>query len=268
MPRNYFIVKHDLESLQALPGFVWNSGRSKNDRPTGFRMIQKGDRWISFAYTAPDARAVSLVTGFYKCTQPVRYGKLSPRARAIAENASGAWLIKGESLGKPLSDPVVIPPLSRFVKRPMYAAKTITGITRQEFESIRDYTRSHQFNPKEIPCLGREPRSEQEVIAIIASCHKQLGIEKIIRIQTGFPDMLVKIKGKAEAVHLEVELNSISFLAHKHAQHVKARRFVGDKKPVGVLSWIADDKNGALTHHVHRVFELRTLLREGKTIRW
>ncbi len=47
--RRYFIVKHDLDSFAAMPGFVWNTNPKKK-KPKGFGRVQKGDRWIEYAY--------------------------------------------------------------------------------------------------------------------------------------------------------------------------------------------------------------------------
>ena len=277
MPRypghNHFIVKHDLASFQVQPGYVWNSGDAPppSNPPKGFRQILKGDRWIAFAYTTSGERdrAVSLVTGFYQATRTVTYGKLSARAHAHVGQKKWAWLIKGKQFGQPLTDPVVIPPLDNFLEeKNVVHQNAIIRISKADFNSIRKYTRSHRFDPKRIPCLGRDPQSEQEVVAILASGHKQFGIEQILRIQTRFPDMLVKIKGKAEPVHLELELYSSSFDKHHHSDQIHGRRFHDDRKPVGVLCWIDDDRKGLLKKKVHRVYELRSLLRENRKIRW
>ena len=265
--RNYFIVKHDLASFQVLPGFVWNSHEPPSNPPIGFRQILEGDRWIAFAYTTSgeQERAVSLVTGFYQATRKMKYGRLTAKAHAQCGRKKWAWLIKGKSFGQPLPDPVVIPPLDSFLDKKVVQQRTIIRISKAEFNSIRKYTQSHRFDPKKIPCLGREPQNEQEVVAMIASGHRQLGIEKILRIQTRFPDMLVKIKGKAESVHLELEHYSTSF---NHSDKVYAKRFIGDRKPVGVLCWIDDDREGLVKRKVHRVYELQSLLREKRMIRW
>jgi hypothetical protein len=268
--RNYFIVKHDLVSFQVQPGFVWNSEESPNRPPRGFRQILKGDRWIAFAYTTSGARerAVSLVTGYYEAVREMHYGRLSAKAHAECGNKKWAWLIKGKSVGKPLPDPVVIPPLASFLAKNIFHRSTIIRISKEEFLAIRKYTQSHRFDPNKIPCLGREPRCEQEVLAIVACGQRQLGIDKIHRVQTRFPDMLVKVRGKAETVHLELELYGSSFDTHRHSKQVWAHKFKDDKKPVGVLCWLDDDRDGSVKHRVHRVFELQTLLREGKRIHW
>lgn len=265
--RNYFIVKHDLASFQVLPGFIWNSHEKPSDPPVGFRQILKGDRWIAFAYTTSGAheRAVSLVTGYYQAIRRMRFGRLTAKAHVQCGRKKRAWLIKGKPFGQPLPDPVVIPPISSFLGKKLFEQQTIIRISKAEFDAIRKYTQTHRFDPKRIPCLGREPQCEQEVVAMIASAYKQFGIEKILRIQTFFPDMLVKIKGKADPVHLELELYSSSF---NHSDRVYAKRFIGDRKPVGVLCWIDDDRKGLVKRKVHRVFELQSLLREGKVIRW
>lgn len=268
--RNYFIVKHDLASFQALPGHVWNSREQPNHPPVGFRQIQNGDRWIAFAYTTNGTRdrAASLVTGYYETVREMHYGRLSAKAHAQCGNKKWAWLIKGKAFGKPLPDPVVIPPLSSFLPKNVVHQKTIIRITKGQFSAIRKYTQTHRFDPTKIPCLGRDPVCEQEVVAIVASGHRQLGIEQIHRIQVGFPDMLVKIKGKAETVHLELELYSSSFDSHNHSARVWNRRFKDDKKPVGVLCWLDDDNKGKVKKRVHDVYVLQDLLREGKPIRW
>lgn len=142
-----------------------------------------------------------------------------------------------------------------------------------EFERVRDYTLTHELNPRDIPFLGREPRNEQEVLAVVFCCHQKLGIEKILRVRTAFPNLLVKLKGKAESVHLEVETYSKSFLLHGHAGQVHNRQFKTDekaeRKPVGVLCWINNAKTDKkLKNCVHAVYELQQLIRDEEEIRW
>ena len=54
--RNHYIIKHNLEALEALPNFIWNSAARKCEPPKWYRHLKKGDRWISFAYTSTDSR--------------------------------------------------------------------------------------------------------------------------------------------------------------------------------------------------------------------
>ena len=282
MPRSdscsYFIVKHPLDALEALPNFIWVSNAPKRAIPRGFRHIEKGDRWIGFAHTTSDARErpLSLITGFSECTRKARFGKIPGKAlSSCIMGETEAWLIEGKACGRQPDRPVGVPPIDDLLKRRAFNRTMLVPITAKEFANVRDYTLSHEFDPGKIPFLGREPKCEQEVLAVVVSGHKELGIERIVRVQTHFPDLLVKIKGKAEEVHLELELYSKSFLAHGHAQQVdKKGRFLGktggkaDKKPVAVLCWIDNAKNEALKPYVHRVYELQTLIREGKKIRW
>jgi hypothetical protein len=76
--RRYFIVKHDLESFQALPGVIWRSHKPRSEKPTRFSMVQPGDRWVEFAYTKGDAddTPCSMVLGFYECTREAWYGEI------------------------------------------------------------------------------------------------------------------------------------------------------------------------------------------------
>jgi hypothetical protein len=267
--RNYYIVKHGLDAFEALPNFVWHTGWPESyGPPRGYRMLEEGDRWIGYAYTTSDnrERPLSLVTGFYECVKEAWYGDVPRKARHLYTGP--AWMIKGRTLGTPLRDPVVIRPIARFLSKPPFSRATITRISRREFEALQSYTQRHRLKREDIPGLGRDPRNEQEVLTVVAVGQKKLGIERIVQAQTAFPDMLVKLKGKADEVYLELEVGSTSFLNHGHKPHVRGRRFKEDKKPVAVLCWIDDDESGAVKSCVHRVFELRTLLRKGTRIHW
>jgi len=259
----YFIVKHGLDAFKALPNFIWNTSEPKSHMPRGYRQIEEDDRWISFAYTTSDnrERPLSHITGFFECTKKAWYGDVPRKA-----HPGSAWMIAGKHYRHPLSAPVVIPPIQRFLSRRMFNQATITQISKKEFERIQNYTSNHRLDPTKIPLLGREPRSEQELVAVVACGHKKIGIEKIVRVQTAFPDMLVKIKGRAEPVHLELEVYSTAFLDHGHQHQVRQRRFKGE--PVAVLCWIDDDWGKALKPYVHRVYVLQALIREGRKIRW
>ncbi len=96
--------------------------------------------------------------------------------------------------------------------------------------------------------------------------HKELGIEEIIQVQKAFPDLLVRIKGCAKPVYLELETYSHGFFAHGHHKQVRQRRFKADGKAVAVLCWI--DNNGEVKDRVHKVFELQSLIRDGRKILW
>jgi hypothetical protein len=142
-----------------------------------------------------------------------------------------------------------------------------------------------QLNPKAIPLLMREPRFEQELLAIVVCGHKALGIEKISRVRKAFPDLQVKLKGKREEIHVELEMYSKGFISHGHKHHVdKQGRYPRTKepkepkepkRPVAVLCWIDNEKGRTLRKtaekakdYVHKVYELQKLLRDGKQIRW
>lgn len=283
MPRykgtNYFVVKHDLASLQLFPGRIWNSDKSKPSAPPprGFKQVLKGDCWIAFAYTKGDAKekAVSEVTGFYECVsrQP-SYEKLPARVSAKA-GAKCAWVLEGKVHCRKLEDPVGIPSLGYFLGKGVFHRRTVLRISKKQFLAIKRYVLAHRFKDDEIPGLGRQPRNEQEVLAIVAAAPERFGIEAFVRVQTRFPDMTVKLKRKADAVHLELELHASSFLNHDHARQIRNGRFSGsrkspgDKCPVGVLCWIDDDRGDEVSRHVQgRVFELRDLLIHNERIRW
>ena len=277
--RNYFVVRHDLASLQQFPGHIWNSERPKPPAtpPVGFHQVRKGARWIAFAHVRNDSdeKAVSEVTGFYECIDANPSYRELPRRVAAEAGAKHAWVIRGKPVGPKLSGSVVVPPLSQFLGKNLFNQRTITSISKQQFLAISSYVAQHRFNAASIPGLHRDPRNEQEVLTIIAADPARFGIEKIVKVQTHFPDMTVKLKGQAEVVHLELELSCSSFTSHGHAGMLRHGRFAGGKKaednnhPVGVLCWINDDRDDAVGRHVnHRIFELRDLLKRKDRIRW
>lgn len=282
--RNHFIVKHDLASLEALPNFIWNTGESRHQRPRGYGQVKRGDRWIGFAYTSSDRRErpLSLVTGFFECTNEAKYGSIPAKGRrACLFGESEAWMIEGKARGPQPDRPVGVPPINDLLRKRTFNQATLVSITPDEFEHIRDYVLSHQFDPKRIPLLGREPKCEQEVVAMLARGHSELGIQRILRVQTRFPDLLVKIQGKAEEVHLEVELYSKSFLVHGHHKQLDKKGLFpkvcrkADKRSVAVVCWIDNERSPTLVENgrkvrdcVSRVFELQSLIRDRRKIRW
>ena len=150
--------------------------------------------------------------------------------------------------------------------RPHFKNETLVPISADEFDQVRSQTCKREFNTEHIPLLGREPEREQELLAAVIFGHKKLGIEEIIQVQKAFPDLLVKIEGHSKEVYLELEVYSRSFILHRHYKRVHNRRFKDDDTPVAILCWIDDDPRAK--RYVHRVYELQSLIREGKKIRW
>jgi gamma-glutamylcyclotransferase (GGCT)/AIG2-like uncharacterized protein YtfP len=225
---------------------------------------------------------LSVVAGFYECTREAWYGPVPKRARND-ENVyewskpGYAWMIKGRRLGEQPCEPVAVPPIADMLGRRTFSNQAITpGLSAMDFERIRRKALSLQFDTNRIPLFGRQPRCEQEVVSIIAAGHRDFGIRKIIHVQTRFPDMLVNIDGKE--VHLEVEVYSKGFFGHlddlRRVPGERNRRETrldnGDDRPVALLCWVDNDKNHELTKRVRglRVFELQSLLRLGKKIRF
>ncbi len=279
----YFIVKHDLLSLRAVPGFIWRGDILPPAIPRMFSNVQRGDRWIAFAYIKDEneRKACAQVTGIYECTAEAEHGPIPRHCRTSywGRGWNGkAWIIRGRKFGKqPTFGPVSIPPIDTILKRYVQKQATIVRLRNaREFEAIHREVVKRAFNSTEVPVLAREPRNEQEVLAVVAGGFRQIGIKEILRIRTGFPDMLVRI-GNRE-VHIELEYNSVSFKAHLPDLHkVRGQRHKllaktkhrGDRRPVAILCWLDGDKQRKLTEQVRnlRIFELQTLLREKRKIR-
>jgi len=266
--RRHFIVKHGLDAFEALPNFIWRTGKGQEDIPHRFSQVNLGDRWIGFAYTTSDKRERSLsrVTGFYECVQSALFRDIPSAGVRVAEGETRAWLIEGKHYGKQPNEPVGVLPLADLLGKRMWENQAIIPITGDDFDRIRHYTFDHEFDTKRIPLLGREPENEQELLAAVVYGHKKLGIGKIIRVRKAFPDLLVQFDGSSEEVHLELEVYSGGFFSHGHIEQVSKCRFVGDKKRIAVLCWIDNKKD--VKKHVHRVYELRSLIRKHKKLVW
>jgi hypothetical protein len=273
----YYIVKHGLDALQALPNYIWRTGEPK--LPKILSRVRPGDKWIGFAYTTGDSRErpLSLVTGFYECVRKAEYGRVPKRGLELMSRGSNAWLIEGREYGWQPMSPVGVPPIGDLIDRSYFRQTTLVEVSKQEYEGIRAYVRKNELSPNKIPLLRREPRYEQEVLALVASAHKQLGIDEILRIRTPFPDMLVKLRRRSEPIHLELEVYSDSFVNHKHGDRLDSLgRFkeVLDGKttqyPVLLLCWIDNVGPKVLKHdaRVAGVFSVRNLLQNRETIRW
>jgi hypothetical protein len=173
--------------------------------------------------------------------------------------------------------------INELLGRTIVGMQTIVRITRKEFTHIRNQTQRRELDPGKIPFLKREPLNEQEVLCAVVgdvvSGRKKLGIEKIVWARTRFPDMLVRING--EEVYLELEFDSLGFWDHinkKQLRRIRDGNFKGkweakvkdkdDDRPVVVLCWVDNDREHELRKDVPclRVFELQSLLRDGKKI--
>ncbi|MGA2796504.1 MAG: hypothetical protein ABSE63_02885 [Thermoguttaceae bacterium] len=277
--RKYFIVKHDLESFTLLPGFIWRTcssdkfGWPHTDKaPPKFNQVKIEDCWVEFAYVSDDIslEPCSVITGFYECTREAWYGEI-PLDRATLNDIADwkwdkeAWMIEGKEFGEqPNYKPVSVPPINEILGRKVFTRGTIIQIHKEDYERIRYEMRHRQLNPKNIPLLEREPLNEQELLSVVVCGYKQFGIEKIIKVQKAFPDLLVNINGNE--VYLELEVYIEGFILHEHYKKVDNRKFKGDGKDVAVLCWI--DNKSQVKDKVHAVYDLQSLIREGKKIVW
>lgn len=137
--RRYFLVKHDLESLLALPHYIWRTGKDTNDVPHRFDEIRIGDRWVSLAFidNERDRRMTRKILGFSECIQTKWHGPIPPQALAISNGATDAWFIRGEPFETQPLAPVDVPRISQILERHPYTKQAVTPITAEEFERLR-----------------------------------------------------------------------------------------------------------------------------------
>jgi hypothetical protein len=264
--QRHFIVKHGLDAFSVLPNYIWRTDKGMDEVPHRFNQVRPNDRWVGFAYTTSDnrERPLSRVTGFFECVSAAQYDTLPAKALGSDGTAQG-WMIEGKAFGEQPKGPVGVKPIDDILGRKLWKNQALVPISADDFALIQQHTFSRQFDTKNIPLLGREPENEQEVLAAVIYGHRELGIKKIIRVRKAFPDLLVQFDGSEEEVHLELEVYSEGFFSHGHHNFVSDRMF-RDGKPIAVLCWIDNKKD--VKNHVHKVYELQALIREGKKMVW
>ena len=146
----HFIVKHDLESLVALPNFIWRTGVT--EAPKQFDQVKPGARWIAFAYTSSDKRErpLSQITGFYECTKIGCYREIPLPEKAFEERGwteRKAWMIEGDLYGAQPKQATDVPPIDQLLGRKHFKGQTLVPITADEYEHIRKETLARQINP-------------------------------------------------------------------------------------------------------------------------
>lgn len=218
--------------------------------------------------------ANSLITGFYECSKEMHYGEV-PYKRTTSKKIPSdwpekAWMIHGKAYGRwQPSSPVEVPSINQMLGRRIVGPQTVVRISPKEFRLILDATRKVEAARRKIPLLGREPRYEQELLAIFCASYQTLGlgIEKIISVQVGFPDVLVSRGG--EEIWLELETDSLGFWSHwndlrkipGNPRKRQARlKDPADNRPVEVVCWVDSDSDKELRRCVSglRVHELQS----------
>lgn len=255
--KRFFLVKHDLASLEALPGCIWNDKRGPRDEPRSYRQVGPRDKWIAYAYIRNEGtrESVSLVQGFFECVRRSEYGPL-PQTKALDEaglaHAKG-WVIKGRQNDKQPRSPVLIPSIGRFLGKTLYTRSSVIPLKREDYWKIHDYALSHDEPLPQGGPFGFTPKTEQELLLAFAGSCRRIGVERIVSARTRFPDLVVGIS--QTILHVELELFSRNFFVHRHRAAVKNRRYNG--RPVCVVCWVDDEK---AVQNVLPVFELRDLI--------
>jgi hypothetical protein len=146
----FFIIKHDLASLEALPNYIWRTGKSEAEVPKKFNEIKAGARWVAFAYrkSDEDKQPLSQITGFFECTEEAHYGDIPPEGKTVAHGEVKAWLIKGKPYGDQPQGPVSVRSIDQLLGRKHFKGQAIVPISDKEFEQIRKETLSRGVREK------------------------------------------------------------------------------------------------------------------------
>lgn len=261
----FFLVKHDLASLQGFPGRVWQTGRGRSAQPWSHRQVHPGDRWIAFAYETREGERdhASLVQGFFRCKSRSDYIRLpkTPEMAALGYSGSRAWVIEGELDGKQPHQAVLIPPIKSLLRRNLFTRSSVVPIRREDYWAIRDWVGRREEPINENGIFGTDPKSEQELLVLFADVCKRFGVTRIARAGTRFPDLTVEVGSPDRPLHVELELYSHGFVSHGHSKAVKGGRF--NRIPVCVVCWVDDDS--AVSKKLP-VFELPSLVSGRSTL--
>jgi hypothetical protein len=138
--RHHFVVKHDLEALNALPHVIWRTDKDANHVPHRFNEVHVGDRWVSFAYidNERDKRRLSQITGFSECVRTKWFGSVPEAVRPIVPGVNEAWFIEGEAFGEQPPAPVDVPPIHEILGKRIFEQAGVIPITADDFERLRD----------------------------------------------------------------------------------------------------------------------------------
>ena len=255
----FFIVKHDLASFEALPGRIWQTDRLSDDMPGSYRQVAPGDSWVAHAYqmTEGTKTGANLVQGFFKATKGPEFSRLPmlPALKSLGYAGANAWIIEGEPDGKQPRAPVLLPPLESFLGRKLFTRSSVFPVTRAEYWKIRDFVLGRDEPLGQGGAFGATPRNEQELLVVFTECSKRIGVSRIVRVGTRFPDVSVEHGSAVRTLHVELELVSGGFTAHRHRGQV--RRGLFKETPVCVVCWVDDDPT---VKESLPVFEIRDLL--------
>ncbi len=275
--RKYWVVKHDLAAFDALPGYIWEAypeSQDPADPPRTYRgggwTPKSGDQWIAYAHIRSDEDRVGigLVHSFNQVTGSPEYGpipitptKTTPKGYLKLEG----WFIPGKVTGK-LASPVPLSwtDLERIARQGLGKQGATRAVGKDGYERIVACAREHELSNDCIPRLGRTPRNEREVEIVFEAMVDRLGIEKVVREGARFPDVEAVLRGQTQPIQIELEFASSGFFPHHHPEEMKKRGIA--KEDIAVLCWTHDDPK--VDDLVHKVFELRELIRTKKPIVW
>ncbi len=156
--RQYFIVKHDLESFAAMPGFIWRTGLSEKKTPPGFGMVAEGDLWIEFAYIKDEENRehCSVITGFYECTNERWYGRIPVEEGTLDREYwqdRRAHMIKGNRCeGYQPRHPVTVPSIRQMLGKNIQPRVAVARIGSRDFRIIREETRRRELDARKFHC--------------------------------------------------------------------------------------------------------------------
>src|SRR5436305_1486325 len=112
--RRHFVIRHDLESLQAMMHHIWRTRVGREEGPPHrYDQVRVGDRWVSFAYidNERDGNKLSQIVRFSECVRARWYSSVPPEVLPICDGESEAWFIMGEPFGEQPATPTDVPSL-------------------------------------------------------------------------------------------------------------------------------------------------------------
>ena len=219
---NYWIVKHDAASIEEHPGWIWREVRSENsNHPPNYLKVEKGDYFalISYPYRKEDEN-IHQVYGIYRVSRPVRFVR-----------SQSAFVIEGKLLRGLKEKWVTVPNITKYYKHKFYGMAVLPAKSEEAFLEIQEMFENYSRKDVDYKPFEREPKNEQEVVALFTMNLERFRYKRFEKLQTKFPDArLVKHDGRVDLVEFEYYASGYDHPATYKGKNVKCVCWVDDRE--------------------------------------
>lgn len=222
MKMRYWLVKHDKESIKTRPGWIWREVEGCSRVPQNYRRVKKEDKFILYAHETSgdmDSERCYEIYGFYEVTRELKEESLKQGCH---------WTITGRPLPKHKQGWVQIPHPTQFFEKKKFNQQSLIELKRAEFER---FLREHEkfVGRKTWAIFDREPKNEQEVVALFVSVMHKCGYKRFEKLGTRTPDaILVRNDGRKDKIEFEYRSSGLALHKIEQLRGVKCICWIND----------------------------------------